>query len=1126
MRDAIGKARVGAVLLACLLFAGIAQATDYHVATNGNSSGNGSLSSPWDLQTALNQPASVHPGDTIWVQGGTYHSASSDGFTNLLNGTASNPIIVRNYNGERATIDAHGTSMGLAIYGSYTWFWGLEVLDSTTQRVSSSPSPTNTAGVGIYGPGIKCINMVVHDTEEGFSGYNASPDSEYYGNLSYYNGYVGTDRNHGHGMYFQNDTGTKIVSDNFVGDNANEGIQIYGSGNATVNGFSITGNTLYNNESWPAPIYQYNLLIAGGGTRKNIQVQNNYSYFPLTAGGGYFMLGGYDPGQDMAIQNNVLAGGYESMIVEQEDGPVSFTGNTIVASSAGIRAVGLIMDPGIGLSSYTWDNNTYYDLSPYHFFFGTVSGSDTSGTNTGFSAWQANTGLDAHSTYSQSAPTGTWTYVRPNKYEAKRANITIYNWNLLPKVSVDLSSVLSPGDQYVIQDAQNFYGPPVVSGTYSGSPVAIPMTGLTKAAPIGFATPAHTAPQFGTFIVLPVGASSGAPPRSSDTTPPSVSILSPLSGASVSGSLTVSTSASDNVGVAGVQFLLDGSDLGSQITTAPYSIVWDTTKAAAGSHTLEAVARDAAGNTSSASITVNVSNGSSTPSSQAVASFVRSDVATQGNWKGAYGADGYSLADNSQSIPAYVTFAVQNQSTWIWSASMTDPRGLEKASGAGNLAAAWYQPSTFNFDVNFTDGNSHPFALYSVDWDSKGRSETIQIVDASTNAVLDSQNISSFVNGVYLVWNISGHVKISVTSTGGPNGVVSGVFFGPVNTSGAGGPAASFIASDTTTQGNWQTKYGADGYALAGVSAQTTPIYSSFALGNQYNWTWAASTADPRALKTATGSGRLAEAWYGLPSFYIDVNLTDGTSHQVALYAIDWDGKGRAETIQIVDAATNAVLDTRSISNFTNGIYLAWNLSGHVKINVTATSGPNAVISGIFFGTSTPNVNSTSASFLGTDTTTQGNWKGVYGLDGYDIPDTNTNVLPAYVVFTPQNQANYTWTSSGTETRDLQVSWSSPTNIRQASCWYTLSSTTYDLDVNLTDGNAHQLELYALDYDNQGRAETIQVTDAVSGAVLDTRNVTNFTQGIYYIWKLSGHVKISVTLIAGPNAVISGAFFK
>jgi hypothetical protein len=99
-----------------------------------------------------------------------------------------------------------------------------------------------------------------------------------------------------------------------------------------------------------------------------------------------------------------------------------------------------------------------------------------------------------------------------------------------------------------------------------------------------------------------------------DSIAPSVSITSPNSGATVSGSnVTVSASASDNVGVAGLQFKLDGNKLGTELTTPPYSFTWDTTLSANGSHSITAVARDAAGNqTTSSAITVTVNNGSLT----------------------------------------------------------------------------------------------------------------------------------------------------------------------------------------------------------------------------------------------------------------------------------------------------------------------------------------------------------------------------------------------------------------------------------------------------------------------------------------------------------------------------------
>ena len=90
----------------------------------------------------------------------------------------------------------------------------------------------------------------------------------------------------------------------------------------------------------------------------------------------------------------------------------------------------------------------------------------------------------------------------------------------------------------------------------------------------------------------------------SDTTAPTVAMTAPMTGV-VSGTITVSATASDNVGVIGVQFRLDGASLGAEDMTAPYSISWNTATVPNGTHTLTAVARDAAGNsTTSAGVTV------------------------------------------------------------------------------------------------------------------------------------------------------------------------------------------------------------------------------------------------------------------------------------------------------------------------------------------------------------------------------------------------------------------------------------------------------------------------------------------------------------------------------------------
>ena len=93
-----------------------------------------------------------------------------------------------------------------------------------------------------------------------------------------------------------------------------------------------------------------------------------------------------------------------------------------------------------------------------------------------------------------------------------------------------------------------------------------------------------------------------------DTISPTVQITSPSPG-TVAGTVTVSALANDNLAVVGVQFKLDGNNLGAEDTTAPFSVSWDTTAGPNGNHVLAAVARDGSGNrTTSDSVSVNVLN--------------------------------------------------------------------------------------------------------------------------------------------------------------------------------------------------------------------------------------------------------------------------------------------------------------------------------------------------------------------------------------------------------------------------------------------------------------------------------------------------------------------------------------
>src|SRR6185503_12112722 len=117
---------------------------------------------------------------------------------------------------------------------------------------------------------------------------------------------------------------------------------------------------------------------------------------------------------------------------------------------------------------------------------------------------------------------------------------------------------------------------------------------------------------------------------SSDTTSPTVTLTAPGAGTTVSGIVTIAASAADNVGVTGVQFRLDGANLGPEDLSAPYAISWNTAGASNGSHGLSAIARDAAGNSgTSVPVVVTVANDTTPPAISAVmASGVTSGMAT------------------------------------------------------------------------------------------------------------------------------------------------------------------------------------------------------------------------------------------------------------------------------------------------------------------------------------------------------------------------------------------------------------------------------------------------------------------------------------------------------------------
>jgi hypothetical protein len=235
----------------------------------------------------------------------------------------------------------------------------------------------------------------------------------------------------------------------------------------------------------------------------------------------------------------------------------------------------------------------------------------------------------------------------------------------------------------------------------------------------------------------------------------------------------VTAEASDVDGsVTQVEFFANGTSLGID-TSSPYSVT--AADLPAGSHSLLAIATDDAGTARSSSpVGIVVA----APGAQTTAAFLGVDASTQGTWTGTYGADGHRVIDDSVSDPSYAEVTTAGMAQWTWASSTADVRALQRASGAGRLAATWYGQA-FTVDVKLIDGLAHTLSIYAVDWDSTARAQRFDVRDAQTNELLDSRTISDFNGGRYLVWRLTGHVRIDVTRLDGVNAVVSGVFFDP-----------------------------------------------------------------------------------------------------------------------------------------------------------------------------------------------------------------------------------------------------------------------------------------------------------------------------------------------------------
>ncbi|MBF0388118.1 MAG: cadherin-like domain-containing protein, partial [Candidatus Omnitrophica bacterium] len=373
----------------------------------------GTIGNPFDIVTGLNS-SRILPGDTVWLREGTYLGPISFNF----NGTQAAPIIVRNYDQERVVIDANFQS---DMNGStYVWIWGLEFIDSTKAY-------TNEEIYGVLangGIGSKVINSVFHDIGIG------PQVAEAYGNILYNIG-----RNvREHGFYWQNNYPVsgyiKRILDNIVSGTSGYSVHIFGT-NGNLDGFEINGNTLFNSN-------QSEIIIGGGNPVNNVTVLNNHTYGLTSAG---IRLGqGADGNTNTSLINNYFAEG-GGLYLKRSFKAITLTNNVFIAKASfplSLEVSAPWGDPHRIFTDgpYEVDHNEYYDAS----YNKSVFYSNPDSIHSVFADWHRDTAFDQHSDeYLFPVKPSNKVFIQRNRYEAGRANITIYNWSRLASVNIDRS---------------------------------------------------------------------------------------------------------------------------------------------------------------------------------------------------------------------------------------------------------------------------------------------------------------------------------------------------------------------------------------------------------------------------------------------------------------------------------------------------------------------------------------------------------------------------------------------------------------------------------------------------------------------------------------------------------------
>lgn len=412
----------------------------------GESTNDGTKNSPWDFYSVCKAEHNISPDSVVWMLKGDYTNPENTPdkikpFDILISGDTNKPIHFRPENGD---LDGVKINAGITVSGNWVWLWEMEMtfireagepdrfdevtgllvedwrphtIDPVYYFHTSGYSALNDISTGrieINFPNLvdnnKVINTRAHKLSEGLSVWSQASNFEGYGNILYDNGWTDIDRGHGHALYQQNGTTTRLLSDNIIAGHMGHGMQIYSSVASKTNNFTIIGNIFFAARE----VNGGNGILIGSVDSTNIKFNENFisSYalkYPYLIFADDLYLNGskYDANGDKVYQtppdrecsNNLYYSAYASEDFDCDDDV----------------------------------SNTHYNYYNGQFPLNEIK-----------------------------------SYIRPNKYDGRRANLVVLNPNHEDVVSLNLGSFAKEGDRVMIFNSLDMTTP-LEYGKYNGT---------------------------------------------------------------------------------------------------------------------------------------------------------------------------------------------------------------------------------------------------------------------------------------------------------------------------------------------------------------------------------------------------------------------------------------------------------------------------------------------------------------------------------------------------------------------------------------------------------------------------------------------------------------------------------